>query len=256
MDLVGVERITAFEHRFAKAQATNIVNLSWGFALLQADFPYSHYHNRIVVTSVASAGDVLTAADEVLGAAGVGHRYVSVSDDALGEALAPDLVMAGYEHETIVAMIYSGPEPKPPTHGVREVSLDTLRAAMVRDWRLELPNASDEELDQLAGRTALYSRGAEVALLAVFDGEEIAARADLYIDPVERIAQFENLFTHPDFRGSGYGNSLVCEALKRGMQAGCELSFLTADLDDWPHEWYVRCGYVDAARTHHFSRVG
>jgi hypothetical protein len=49
--LSDVERITAFEHHFAQAQATDLVNLSWGFALLQADFPYSHYHNRIVVTS-------------------------------------------------------------------------------------------------------------------------------------------------------------------------------------------------------------
>lgn len=255
MDLLGVERITAFEHRFAKAQATEVVDLSWGFAVLQADFPYSHYHNRIVVRSDAVAEDVLLAAGDVLGAAGLQHRYVSVDDDAHGLALAPDFVSAGYEHETIVAMVHSGSELEPPSHEVREVSLETLHAAMVRDWRLELPNATDEELDQLAGRTALYSRGAIVMLLAVMDGDEIAARADLYIDRVEGIAQFEALFTHPDFRGRGYGNSLVREALKRGERAGCELRFLTAALDDWPREWYLRHGYVEAGRTHHFHRV-
>lgn len=250
------ERITAFEHRFARAQATETVDLSWGFALLQADFPFSHHHNRIVVTSAAPAGDILAAADEVLGAAGLGHRYVSVDDDALGQALAADFVTAGYGHETIVAMVHSGPEPERPAHEVKVVSLDTLYPALVRDWRIDLPHSTDEVLGQLAGRTALYSRGAETTLLAVLEGEEVAARANLYIDDVEHIAQFENLFTHPDFRRRGYGDSLVREALRRGRQAGCELSFLTADLDDWPHEWYIRRGYVDAVRTHHFDRVG
>ncbi len=244
----------AFEHRFAKAQATEVIDLSWGFAILQADFPLSHYHNRIVVTSAVSTGDVLAAADEVLGTASLRHRYVCVDDDALGIALAADFAAAGYEQATIVSMIHSGPEPEPPAHEVQEMSLDALRPAIVRDWRVDMPNARDEVLDQLAGRTALYSRGAEVTLLAVLDGKKVAARADLYIDRAEGIAQFESLFTHPDFRGRGYGNSLVREALRRGKQAGCELSFLTADLDDWPHQWYLRHGYVEACRSHHFHR--
>lgn len=254
MAVSDVERITAFEHRFAQAQATEVVDLPWGFAVLQADFPYSHDHNRIVVTSDAPTADILAGADELLGGAGVKHRYISVDDDSLGQAQRPEFVAAGYEHETIVTMIYSGPEPEPPTHEVRVVSLDILRPAIVRDWRVELPDAATEEIGQLAGRTALYSRGADVTLLAVFDGEDIAARVDLYVDRVERIAQVENLFTHPNFRGLGYGSSLVHEALRRGHQASCRLSFLTADLVDWPHEWYIRLGYVEARRTHHFTR--
>lgn len=253
--LSDIERITAFEHRFAQAQATDVVDLPWGFVVLQAEFPRSHDHNRIVVTSAAPSLDILSSADELLGGAGLKHRYVSVDDDSLGLDLTPDFVAAGYEHETIVMMIYSGPEPEPPTHDVRMVSLDVLRSAIVRDWRLDLPAATAEELDQLAGRTALYGRGAEVTRLAVFDDEDIAARADLYVDRVERIAQFENLFTHPNYRGRGHGDSLVYEALRRGRQAGCRLSVLTADLVDWSHEWYLRLGYVDSHRTHHFTRI-
>jgi hypothetical protein len=111
------ERITAFDHRFARAQATDVVDLPWGFAVLHEEFPLSQYHNRIAVTSAVPAADVLAAAEVVLGGAG-----------------------------------------------------------------------------------------------------------------------------------------LIRDALRRGRQAGSELSFLTADLDDWPHQWYQRIGYVDAGRTHHFSR--
>jgi ribosomal protein S18 acetylase RimI-like enzyme len=249
-----LERITAFGRRFAQAQASDVVDLPWGFGLLQREFPASYDHNRLVVTSTAPAAHILAAADELLKGARLAHRYVVVDNDELGRTLCPDFTAAGYEHETIVTMIYSGSEPQPPMHEVRAVSLDMLRPALVRDWRIELPGETDDVHRQLADRAALYSRGAEVTLLAVFDGEEIAARADLYMDPVERLAQFENLVTHQDFRGRGYGRSLVQAALRRGQQAGCEISFLTATSNDWPREWYVRLGFVEADRTHHFNR--
>ncbi|MEU3648063.1 GNAT family N-acetyltransferase [Lentzea sp. NPDC034063] len=68
------------------------------------------------------------------------------------------------------------------------------------------------------------------------------------------MAQFESLVTHPDFRGRGHGAALVCAALVRAKKAGCELSFLTADTQDWPYGWYQRLGYAEAFRSHHFSR--
>jgi ribosomal protein S18 acetylase RimI-like enzyme len=69
-----------------------------------------------------------------------------------------------------------------------------------------------------------------------------------------RTAQFENLATHDGFRRRGYGDALIRDAMRRGREAGCDLSFLTADLDDWPRQWYQRLGYVDVGVTHHFSR--
>jgi ribosomal protein S18 acetylase RimI-like enzyme len=248
-----IERFTAFDHRFAKAQATDVVELPWGFAVLQKQFPASRYHNRIVVTSAAPAAEVLVAADEILGGARLRHRYVS-ADGALGEDLSAELVAAGYEHETDVTMIYSGPDVEPAAHEVRTVSLDTVRPAIIRDWRVSLPDATDEEVRQLADRTALFARGAELTRLAVYDGDQIAAHADLYIDRVDHLAQFENLVTHSGFRRRGYGTALIRDALRRGWEAGSELSFLTAVHNDWPREWYHRLGYVDAGQTHHFSR--
>ncbi len=254
MGVSGIERIAAFEHRFARAQATDVVDLGWGFAVLQAEFPLSQYHNRIVVTAPVPGEAILAAAERVLGGAGVRHRYVSVDDDALGRALSAEFVAAGYEHETIATMIHSGGAVEPAAHEVRTVSLDTLRPAIIRDWRILLPNASDEQLGQLADRAVLYARGAELTLLAVYDGDEIAAHATLHVDRVERIAQFENLVTHIDFHGRGYGDALIRDALRRGREAGSELSFLTTDVNNWPYEWYQRLGYVDGGRTHHYSR--
>lgn len=241
-----------FENRFAQAQATEVVNLPWGFAVLQDEYPLSQYHNRIVVTSAVRAADVLSAAEEVLGGARVRHRYLSVAG-TLGNDLNSDFAAAGYEHEPIMTMLFSGPDVEPAAYEVHTVSLQTLRPALIRDWRATIPDASDELLGQLADRTALGARGAELTLLAVYEGDEIAARAELYVDRAGRIAQFENLVTHEDFRGRGYGRALIRDALRRGRDAGAELFFLTVDLDDWPREWYRRLGFVDAGRTNHFS---
>ncbi|MGI9030433.1 MAG: GNAT family N-acetyltransferase [Ilumatobacteraceae bacterium] len=254
MGRAEIERIAMFEIRFEQAQATDVVDLPWGFALLQANFPLSHWHNRIVVTSDVPAAEVLAAADAVLGGACLQHRYLTVVNDDLGQALSADFAAAGYRHETIATMVYAGPKQVAVELDVRAVSFEELRPALVRDWQLMLPDVTDEQVSQLADRTTLYGRGAEVRLLTVWAGDEIAARAELYVDRVGRIAQFENLFTHPDFRCRGYGAALVRDALRRTGEAGVDLSFLTAAVDDWPYNWYRRVGYVDAGPTHHFNR--
>jgi GNAT superfamily N-acetyltransferase len=252
MRVSDVERIRAFEDRFTRAQATDVIELPFGFAVLQREFPLSHYHNRVAVTSVTSAQDMLDAAERVL--AGLAHRYVLVDDDALGTAVRPAFEAAGYEHEAIVTMVHSGVPVAEPVHEVREVSLATLRPAIIRDWRVDLPEGTEADFAQLADRVALYSRGAELALLAVYESGEIAAHAELYLDRSAGIAQFERLVTHADFRGRGYATALLLDALRRGREAGCDLQFLTADSNDWPREWYRRVGYAETNCVHHFSR--
>src|SRR6185437_5516461 len=104
--------------------------------------------------------DMLDAADRVL--AGFSHRYVSMHDDALGTTVAPTFAAEGYAHDVIATMVHSGAPVPRPAHEVQEVSLEAVRPALIRGWRVELPEAGDEQLAQLADRTALYARGAEL----------------------------------------------------------------------------------------------
>jgi hypothetical protein len=142
MDDSDIERIEAFQQRFDQAQATDVVDFGWGFALLQTNFPLSEYHDRIVVTSAAPPPDVLVAADELLAGAGLRHRYVSVVD-GVNDVLVPTLVSAGYEHQVVVTMIYSKPTIEPGAHVVASVLLDTLRPSIIRNWQAEIPDASE-----------------------------------------------------------------------------------------------------------------
>ena len=256
MDGTELERIIAFDHHFERAQSSSIVEVGWGFAHLQSDFPHSFSHNRVVVTGDVSVAEVLAETERVLGGAGLTHRYVKFDDEVAGEAAIQAFVAAGYEHQPLVTMIHNGESSDTSndsqSNPVSEVTVDQLRPALIRDWKVELPGTPDEVINQLADRVELYSRGAETAFLAVFDGDDVASRADLYLDRQNGIAQFENLVTHADYRGRGHASALVREGLRRSGAAGCGLSFLVADLNDWPREWYSRLGYVEARQSHEF----
>ena len=254
VDTTANERISAFEDRLARAQATDVIELPWGTALLQTEFPLSRYHNRISVVSEVSAAEVIGTCEELLGGAQLQHRYVSTDND-LGESMKAEFLAAGYDHEALATVIYAGPPVEPSLHDVRAVSFETMRPAIVRDWRDTLPDAPEEEIEQLADRMVSLARASELTFVAVFHDEEIAARADVRIDRGAGIALLESLQTQPRHRGLGYGRALVNDALTRGNDAGCDLSFLTASLSDWPYAWYTRLGYVEAGRTHHFSRL-
>jgi len=248
------ERIVAFTHHFTRAQATDLIELPWGFVHLQRNFVHSHAHNSVVVTSAVSASELIATADELMGKAGLDYRSVNVTDDETAETLQVELVAAGYEHTALITMIDRSTSSSAPEHPVHAVSRELMRPTAIRDWTGELPHASAEVIAQLADRMSLYPLGADITHLAVFEGEEMAVRGELFIDAPRDIAQLESLYAHAGMRGRGYARSLVLEAQRRVRSAGLGLSFLVADLDDWPRKWYARLGYEESHRVHEFSR--
>ncbi|WP_436494117.1 GNAT family N-acetyltransferase [Actinokineospora sp. HUAS TT18] len=255
MDIeAALRRIDAFEDRFARAQATEVVELGWGHALLQRDYPASWHHNRLVVTADVDPAAVVAAADEILGGHGHGHRLVHFTDDAQGIAAEPAFQAADYGvHERIITMIHSGELPPRGPDLVRPVPFERMRSSLIHDWRTEFPNDSEDAIVQLADRVQLYGRGADVTFLGVLDGDDIVARGELYI--ADGLAQFENIVTRQEHRGKGYARALVAEALHRSHAAGCDLWYLIAEATDWPRGWYHRMGYREAAQTHVYQRM-
>jgi hypothetical protein len=79
-------------------------------------------------------------------------------DDALGASLALEFAAAGYNHDVIATMVHSGNPTEPGAQPVCAVSPETVRPALIRDWRLLLPDATDEHLGQLADRVTLCAR--------------------------------------------------------------------------------------------------
>lgn len=80
--------------------------------------------------------------------------------------------------------------------------------------------------------------------LAVLDGRgEPIASTQLRIDGA--IAAIEAVMTDPAHRQSGLAGTLVLDAIARARAAGCDVVFLVAAADDWPHHWYARLGFTD-----------
>jgi ribosomal protein S18 acetylase RimI-like enzyme len=266
MDGSPFARATGFLADFARRQAAQVRDVPGGFAVLSPEYAASYIHNRLILTAPADPAAVVAAADEVLGGAGLPHRWVDVFVDIDG---AP-FETAGYQPSENLVMCHTGAQPDGPADPairVEEIDLATMIDSARREWRAEYPDLAAEGIDQLARRRAGILRGAdEVTFLGVREqglGElagpsvstSLVARADLYVDRSTGVAQIEDVMTDSAHRNRGLARALLAEGLRRARTAGSDLVFLVASADDWPQELYARLGYATAGRTHEFLRL-
>lgn len=108
----------------------------------------------------------------------------------------------------------------------------------------------------MVGRRAARRHGAEVVrFLAAYPADgEVAAWADLYLDPATGVAQIEDLVTAGAHLGKGHAGAVLDTALRLAADAGCTTRFLTARPDDWPHRWYGRKGFEVVGSVSRFER--
>ncbi|WP_330332063.1 GNAT family N-acetyltransferase [Streptomyces sp. NBC_00536] len=254
----GIQQISAFMSGFARRQAERTVDLPGGFAALDDTFHHSHADNQVVIDDPAALDpDTLAGiADEALGH--LPFRMVSVFDDEGGAACVEPMVRAGYSHMTLVVLRHTGPVPTAPlVPPAAEVDLAAFREPLARRWRGFLPDAEDEVVDQLVDRRRARFRGADTVrfLGSRTPGGDVAAWADLYLDPASGTAQIEDLMADAAQLGRGHGDAVLAAALRTAAAAGCGTRFLTADGADWPRHWYARRGFVPVGRGHVFERA-
>ncbi|WP_020018184.1 GNAT family N-acetyltransferase [Promicromonospora sukumoe] len=254
-----LDRVRDFLRGFERRQAQRVVELPGGFAVLSPRSAASHDHNKLCFRDGVEAPEALRLADDVLGGAGLSHRLVVVDDDEVGATFAEPFRRAGYTHDVELIMVERGSgtagELRRPVV-VEPVTADDL-ADMERDgWRGALPDASPEAVEQLVGRRRARTGAADgVVFLAVRDGAEVVARADLYLDPAVGLAQIEDVLTDEAHRNRGYAQALLGDATRRAHEAGCATRFLLAAADDWPQVLYGRLGYTVIGSRHLFSRA-
>jgi GNAT superfamily N-acetyltransferase len=65
----------------------------------------------------------------------------------------------------------------------------------------------------------------------------------------------ENVVTHPDFRGRGYGRAVVHAALAAAWEQDCHHVFLQSGrADPLVHRFYERCGFEPGLRTAYVAK--
>ena len=68
-------------------------------------------------------------------------------------------------------------------------------------------------------------------------------------------AFLENVVTHPDFRGRGYGRAVVLAALAAAWEQDCHHVFLQSGrADPRVHRFYEGCGFEPGVRTAYVAR--
>ena len=222
-----------------------------GAAVLHGRFPSAHDHNQLVLHTPVAAVDVVRAADDVLGGAGLSHRQLWVLDAGLADALEDGLCRAGYarEDEQLLWQAPGGP-PLQPT--VERLEVEERVAVAVDGWVQEQPGWPREVADQLGRRIVTALDAVDATFLAVRDAGRVVAHADLFVR--DGVAQVEEVMTEPAVRNGGRASALVREAVRLAGGAGAETVVVLADAHDWPVTLYRRLGFADLGRTASFAR--
>ncbi|MER5636612.1 GNAT family N-acetyltransferase [Kitasatospora sp. NPDC002227] len=244
--------VSEFLCTFSRRQAATVVEAPGGFAVLDERYPHSQADNQLMLHGPVDPELVPELAERLLGH--LPYRRIGVADQELGQACVPALTRAGYHHGTVLVMAHSGPTP--PAGPAEVVGLAELRPALAQWLRTALPAAEPAVLRDLAERRVARLRGAEeVLFLAARDTDgTIGSWADLYLEPADGIAQFEDLVTAWDRTRRGLADAVLTSALARAGAAGCGFRFLLADPADWPRHWYARRGFTPIGHFHDFSR--
>ena len=254
----SLDRAIAFLRAAARRQAQQVIDLPHGFAVLDARFPHSYDHNKLVLTAPVSPAEALATADELLGGAGLAHRLIT-AEGTTGAACADELVATGSQQSVDVIMAHTGAAPdRPADPEIRVEALDVaaLHEPGRRDWRERLPTAGEDVIEQLvARRVTRLGAAATVEFLAVRDDTgRIVSRADLYLDPPSGLAQIEDVQTDQAHTRRGYARAIMAEGLRRAQTARCDLVLVVADAYDWPRQLYTRLGYEGIGDAHTFVR--
>jgi GNAT superfamily N-acetyltransferase len=92
------------------------------------------------------------------------------------------------------------------------------------------------------------------------DGDRIGATCMLITAPNllrsgRQHAFLENVVTHPDFRGRGYGRAVVLAALAAAWEQDCHHVFLQSGrADPRVHRFYEGCGFEPGLRTAYVAK--
>ncbi|MFE1549596.1 GNAT family N-acetyltransferase [Streptomyces sp. NPDC058718] len=249
-------RVRGFLSAFHRRQAARTVDFPGGFAVFDDAYALSRTNNHVLVDGTLDETDAEALpglVDELQGSLPYRHAYVL--DEEVAAACREPMERAGYRHSTSLLMCHRGPVP---AHGgAREVDLDVLREPVTASWRRFAPQAGPEHVRDLVERRTARARGAEVVrfLAAYSAGGEVAAWADLYLDPAAGIAQIEDLVTAEPHLGQGHAGAVLDTALSMAATAGCTTRFLTARPADWPHRWYGRKGFEAVGSVSRFERA-
>jgi len=244
-DAAIARRLLEFELGLDTAVAEEVVEAEWGRAFLSPGLELVYDASFLSIERPGiGIEEAVGLADEVLGGAGLEHRTVIALDEGEAARLTGEVGRApGWEVEYTDYMAWQRDGGRRPAATAREVSLEEiapLRAELIEENLAEgsrEPARTAEQLVELERRTGAVAGDRWF----VAPAEQPQAACCLLTDGT--IGQVEDVGTLVRARGRGLAQSVVLAALAESRAAGHELTFLSAEAEDWPRLMYAKLGF-------------
>lgn len=245
-----LDRCVAFIREMESRQAQTSIRTEHGVVHLSPTLPRVWYLNFLSVDlgASATAPELAAEAETIQGPAGLRHRKVGVCDD-VGSRLAPGFREFGWKVEELQVMVNRGGGAGEPPNTV-EVSAETLAPEWAKGIAEDHPDP--ETIRQLVEAQHGRREALDVRYFAAQADGRVAAYCELFSR--DGLGQIESVMTLKEFRRRGLGRAVVARALAESKEAGHELTFLLADVEDWPKELYRKLGFEEVGRVWDFIR--
>jgi GNAT superfamily N-acetyltransferase len=239
----------AFDRSLRTRGARRTTPLPEGVVVLHDDLRSVYHLNSIMLDAPLSAGldaeGIIGLSDRWLGH--LRHRHVVLDDAAAADAIAPELLLAGWSMERTVFMALGGDADRPARPGIaREVDAATLRALELRLVAEDPPLGAGPEFAELLVQGMDVLRDATRArCFAAGEDGELAAACTLFLESSRGgTALVDNVGTLRAQRRRGLARAVVSAAIDLARDEGCDPIVIPADADDWPKDLYARMGFV------------
>jgi ribosomal protein S18 acetylase RimI-like enzyme len=229
-----VDRMRNLEHQVHEAGS-----------LRQQDFPggVAYYNDELPLVWDVNFVRVDRPAVDLVGSierlqADQGHYKVLIEDPAVLEAHSAELIGRGFARRDLVALSREPGGRLDPD--VRELPYDQVKPFRFEVHMEQLSPPREDVADQV-GR--VHDRTHKVTgerwLVIHADGEPAG---HLIVYSEDGLAQIEDVGVLNRFRGRGLARRLIEHALEL-VAADHDTVFITAETNDWPHEFYRRLGF-------------
>jgi ribosomal protein S18 acetylase RimI-like enzyme len=228
----------------------------WGRTFLSPTVPLVWDANWILIEQPGMAVDeIIAAADQSIGSAGMRHRTVVVRELEDGRRVVPEFESRGWGIEPGLRMVLRRAPDRKSEIEVAERRMDeiaSLRAELIRKQLAEIGVRDEDVTEQLLE----WERRIGVCdgdrwFVAPANGEPSSACRLLARDG---IGQVEDVGTLPEARGQGLARAVTLAAAQASENDGNGLTFLAAAADDWPRLLYEKLGFEEIGCLYAFRR--
>ena len=237
------ERVAAFLRVVDEHASTRVERLPFGRAYFNERVPRAWSRNFVAIDETvepATLDEVVARSDRVQAEAGLDHRKI-VFDAGLGAPEEEHLRGEGWRVQRNRVMVYRrGVAPQPGSGDAREVEPAALRPARSNFMRSSPDTRDEETIRQLLEADAILGAVAGERCFAAHEDGEVVSFCRVYSDG--SVAQVEDVGTLQAARGRGHSRAVIATALAETLDRH-DLTFILADDDDWPGDWYARLGF-------------